>query len=179
MNKIAKKRVSKIKNQKEVHDYRDFIKSPNVSTDDTVIISNANLIGSNVLHNEVSLEDSKKKPAPPPVPVVFGKWVREHLIEIVVCLIVIPFCWWTLTSIFELQSHVDVTKEKFEGIKQSIEKLQTDSVTREILKFQIEALELEIKSNMKISYSELNARLNTIEKQIDKIENLNNQLSKP
>lgn len=166
-NKILK--TSRCKNTLEKNNYKDFIKYSKISPDDTAGVINPNLIGSNILNNDNDKYNLNQKPVPAPVKVTFKKWFSEYKFEIIIISIIIPMVFLIINIVMGLQTNIAISTVKIDQLKETVQTLTTDNVTKEMLNLQLDSLKRELKNEMKMNDNEFENRLDIIEKQIEKI----------
>ena len=74
---------------------------------------------------------------------------------------------WYAKTLIDLKIECAVCENRLSAIEEDIGKLNTDQITREILNLQLDALRQELNSVSALQTTELNNRIDLLERQIE------------
>lgn len=157
------------KNKSEVRAYKESLKSSDKPLESTATFRNDNLTGSAELQCGMYPEDTTQE-VHTSFRVRAKRFVKRHAFEVGLSLIVaiiIALASWCIGTIIDLKmSHVDFERRLL-VIEAEVDDLDSDSVTREILQLQLEALRQEVRNTSILQLSEINNRIDLLERQIE------------
>lgn len=157
------------KNKSEVRAYKESLKSSDKPLESTATFRNDNLTGSAELQCGMYPEDTTQE-VRTSFYVRAKRFIKSHAFEVGLSLavaIIIALASWCISTIIDLKmSHVDF-KRRLLVIEDEVDDLDSDGVTREILELQLEALRQEVRNTSILQLSELNNRIDLLERQVE------------
>ena len=157
------------KSKVELQAYKKSVKSSALILDSTVGIRNNNLTGSAEIHKEMP-QDAFVQETKIPFGLRAKRFLKNHIFESilsVVLTIVVAVGGWYAKTLIDLKIECAVCENRLSAIEEDIGKLNTDQVTREILILQLDALRQELNSASTLQTTELNNRIDLLERQIE------------
>lgn len=165
---MKKKRVVK-KNYREVHAYKKSIKNDDQPLDGTIELNNTNLIGSEEVHESVisGLNASEDEIS---IFVKIKRYIRKHTFDTIISFIlavVVALVGWYGKTMIDIKIECAVFENQLVAIEKRIDSLEDNSVTKELLNLQVEAIRKDLENYRLHNSSDLNRRIELIEKEIE------------
>jgi hypothetical protein len=124
--------------------------------------------------------NAKESPKPKKVRYKVTDFFKEHGIEFLIGTVAFSFVCWVIPNMFDLKSDsrlydnsLNIIREDIDKIEASMDSINTDYVTKELLKIQLDSVKESITDNANINRLEIENSINLIEKQIEYIQNSN------
>lgn len=114
--------------------------------------------------------DDAEKPKPKKLRYKVGDWFKENIVTALVgagITAIIGFVFW---GVIDLKADMKVVDTKITGLQEDVDKLATDSVSKEILDLQIKALKDSLEARWLIDGKELENQIELIRQQIEFVE---------
>lgn len=160
------------KNYQQQQNYKNAIRGNKYPVENTSEYIPDNLKGSNEIFPPNSDDPEKREVAKPPIGKQAGRFVEDNFSAIVMSAlgIILTFCVWVAISMFSAQRDIKIIEKDIEHISSQVEKIQTQSVSKEILEYQIENLKRDLQDWINIDIDNVKDDLDAIKKTLKKLE---------
>lgn len=166
-NTRKKKKINVVtKSQSEAQSYRMAVTRSLYSPEPTTRSSNGNLRGSNEISADDLFREDQQQSVPTPKLIKLHEWLKANTWELVVGVVFFAVLGWLCISIIDLKIQTAELAVRLEYIKQDIEKLESDSASKEILDFEIRNIEKALEQANILSIQSLESRIQILEEQL-------------
>ena len=160
------------KSIQQAHQYRTDLGSQSVGINGTYGTSNAYLRGSdegidNGYQSNSDLPIAKKERT-----LILEDWLKEHWLSTLLTAIIIPISGWLIFNVFCSQKDIAVLQVRIQNAEDKLDDIKDTMPNKEALQIQIESIQNDL-DNM--DYSNIEKRLDEIEKEIMDYDNMKTQ----
>ena len=152
----------------QAQEYKAALKMPKVPSEGTMALNNSNLLGSNEIVPGDELGVSTEK-VEVPIGLRIKRWATKHVSAIIVGVVIAVLgavvCWCG-TTLIDMKVDYAVLSSKISELSEQVDRLNTDSVAKDLLTLQIGALKEELSFAHNIDKAEIEKRLALLEQQI-------------
>ncbi len=160
-------RKNKVKNENERKDYNNFIIKSNYSPETTIPTYSETLHGSNEGYdsNRTSY-DNNKAPVKTPFKIKIMDFIKEHLAEIIVTVILIPLLIGLVKSSISSALDIREIETRIEYIEKEIAVIQDDLVSKDTLESELKLIQKDIESQSLLNIEDIKRKIEHIEKEL-------------
>lgn len=157
----------KRKTRDEVKTYKAYVKYDTHDQQDTVILDNDNLRGSDQIDSNIFLAAED-----PVIPWHYKlrKFLKKHQFEAIVVPLLCAFITWGAATIIQVKVDVAVIQTRLDYLEKQVEALDADDVAKEIIDLQIESIKKDLTNAMALEIADIKSQLDLIEQQIEYLE---------
>ena len=114
--------------------------------------------------------DDAEKPKPKKLRYKIGDWFKENIVATLVGACITAFIGFIFWGVIDLKADMKVVDTKISNLQEDVDKLATDSVSKEILDLQINALKDSLEAGWLIDRKELENQIELIRQQVKFVE---------
>lgn len=166
MGKPKRKHI-KPKSRQEAQNYRYAVNHTSFSPEGTDQPLNDSLRGSDEFYSFQQEDEKNVASVPTPKRIQLGHWIKENTWEILIGIILVGILTWLCTSTIELKVKTAENAIRLEQIKEKLDGIDSETVSKELLKLELEAIEKDIDNINVFKIDSLDSRIGTLEKQIE------------
>lgn len=166
MSKGSKRKAPFKKTPQQYRDYQNFIAESSYNPSATLPINNNMLIGSSDMNNNSDDISSTEPVKRTPVKYKAADWIKKNIFPAIMTAIIIAIG----SGVINLSINFAVINEQISNLEKQMDKLDSSSVTIEILNSKLEKAKAEFESANLLTAKDLEWEIKEIKDEIEKLQ---------